>query len=346
MITSVNLTGSLNPPTFSVNYEHTRFSNFSAADLAKLPVQTIQRIIAIGKQQTTEQAVNERGEINCFCYESSSDSIIRGFFVGESEFYLNETIIQVFDLFGTIVGRRIQDEYTLKLEGNLKNRLFEGRLTGDVLIEGSADNKLQSGRSELNFLMPNIEKVLLSPTAKAVPVTTIYPNESVRTEAYQWRESIDREIVFLRDELLKLIADLNIDTVRSSRLQELYGRFLKLSSTSNFTPETVRAMWRATMKFAVLGATQQAYEQSLIEFTGVLPTVKTFLDKNLFIINEAQVGKCQISSGIVYNTITIIMNNPNNVQYDKVAVVQYLKNVKPMHLKIELICDNESFEIL
>lgn len=343
MINTTNISGTTSPFSLTLTFDHSRESNFSASDLTKLPIQLIQSIQQVGRT-TYKPAINERGNILCLCEEKEQN--IRGFFIGSLSFFLNEAIIQNFNCEGRVSGRIVEDEVTLKYSGVIRSGYnVYGEIQASVWTEHFNSTVIR-GASSLFLSIEAPEKVIISPTSRFLPNTSYFPKENLRTTSYLWRESIDKEILSIWDEIKDISGDLIIDTARVTQIQDVFSRLLGVKNLT-MTSKDLKKLWRATTKFLLIGPIVSGYEQALREFTGVVPEVLTVLDKQKTVVGQTRIGKSRLSSGLIDNTITIKLNNPLKLFLNKQMLSEFLRNVKPKHQRVMLILDTgEALEIL
>lgn len=327
MITSTEIQGSTDPLSFTIQINTTQNKVWSAYDKTKFDAYFAKNYS--NPNDFLLPQIAQKGEIICLGVENQG--LVNGDFIGECLFALNETIPQLVFMEGSIVGEVVDNVYSLKLRGQIYNNFqILGQITGNILLYKTQDNQIDSGITLLTISYEDWERALLSPTTISVSDATYYNKESTLTSSYWWRESADKQLLILRDEILNLQNSTYFETATPSAIKTNYAPLIGVENV-NLKAEDFKKLWKAYLSLIHFGATQWGYERALANFS-IEPPVVRILNQGALSIGNSGIGTSKISGLLDKNTLLIDYTN-SQLTTSSSTISWFLRFARPLDKK-------------
>lgn len=339
MIVNTNIQGSVQPLNFSIQVQQESNKRWTAYDKTKLDQVFLRHFKNI--KELNQVQLSQAGDI--FCLGSVKGGVVQGNFIGELIVALNETIPQLLFVEGVLQGELIDSTFSLKLFGDVFNNHENlGKITGLITLNTDLSNIL-SATSLINLTYTDWERALLSPTTAAVSKSKYHTKESTNTLSYWWRESIDKQLLIFRDELL---SDRASNVYTNASPQAIKNNLMTLidRTSVNITSKDFKKVWNGYLALIHYGCVDWGYEQALSNFSLQAPIVKTIEDNSL-IVGNAIVGTSKVGGDSLKNTLLVDYSN-TRLTSDISVVSWFLRKTRQFHMKTIIKTSSESQVIL
>lgn len=301
MIQITNVSGSIAPLNFTIEVSHTENRKWSAYDKTKLDSSFVKLYPNLNDYSRMQLA--QKGEI--LCSGELSGERVRGSFIGELSVGLNETIPQIVFVEGTLTGELVSDTFVATLQGQVFNCTeCLGEVTGSLQLQVVGTN-ISTGLVNLSISYEDWERALLSPTTASVSDSKYHAKRSTSTAAYWWRESLDKQLLLARDEILNEKHSQYYKTATPNSIRAQYLSLLSLEKRTSITRSQFIRIWNAYQDLIRHGPTSLGYSLAFSRFSAQAPSVST-LEHNSWVVGEALV---KIGGELSRNTFLIDYSN-------------------------------------
>jgi hypothetical protein len=278
---------------------------------------------------------NQGDPIEITIYGEAQGDLVTGFGFAEIELDSSELsplyCLSRFSILGSITNDRI----SLVGKGDLRN-IYQLEGSIDFNVDLVADNNIidKTNTTIKGFLQYKKPHNTLSPvTMKRLP-NALYNKSSTETNINRLLRAYDKEILRVKTRIKMIESDAVIDLARHTALINNFSPLISGLSVRLFDIEDYRKVLKKVNDIILLDDTEDMLKEAVRFFTNSDPEIVN-MTKFKMKLGSSRLNKdCYaIDRDLRAFTTKIIIKNPKNKNFNKKALIAFLKLFAPIHIK-------------